>query len=201
MLAGKSFFPFDWELVLERERCSAALWRFQNATNPIEAGLPRDDSQLFRDILQPKELASISTLASPVNQQGYVGERCVVAAPFRCDYGYNIAIGDDVRVDRNCTILDCAQVKIGNRCIIGPNVSIFTTTVPIDPKKRLGSNGPNQGKPIKIGEDYFIGANVTILPGTTVHKGSTVGACSVVTRVSLCPLLVLPYTTEVTRIY
>ncbi|KFX94333.1 hypothetical protein O988_06364 [Pseudogymnoascus sp. VKM F-3808] len=173
MLAGKIFFPFDWELVLDRERCNAASWRFQN---PINAGLRRDHSHLFRDILQP------TRLASPANPRGYVGERCVVDAPFTCDYGYNIAIGNDVRIGRNCTILDCSEVKIGDRCIIGPNVSIVTTTVPIDPKKRLGSNGPNQGKPVKIEEDCFIGANVTILPGRTVHKGSTVGACSVVTR-------------------
>ncbi|OBT51284.1 hypothetical protein VE04_08662, partial [Pseudogymnoascus sp. 24MN13] len=156
MLAGNNFFPFDREL---------------------------ERSRLFRDVLQPKELASMPPhLASPVNPQGYVGERCVVAAPFTCDYGYNITIGQDVSIDRNCTILDCASVKIGDRCVIGPNVSILTTTVPIDPKKRLGSKGPNQGKPIIIEEDCFIGANATILPGITVKRGSTVGACSVVTR-------------------
>ena len=185
MLAGKNFFPFDRELVLERERCNAASWRFNNSTNPNNGNLPEDRSRLFRDILQPKELTNIPPhLASPVNPQGYVGERCVVAAPFTCDYGYNITIGQDVSIDRNCTILDCAQVKIGDRCVIGPNVSILTTTVPIDPKKRLGSKGPNIGKPIVIEEDCFIGANVTILPGRTVKRGSTVGACSVVTRVS-----------------
>lgn len=191
MLAGNNFFPFDRELVLERERCNAASWRFNNSTNPNNGNLPEDRSRLFRDILQPKELASMPPhLASPVNPQGYVGERCVVAAPFTCDYGYNITIGQDVSIDRNCTILDCASVKIGDRCVIGPNVSILTTTVPIDPKKRLGSKGPNQGKPIVIEEDCFIGANVTILPGNTVKKGSTVGACSVVTRVSFLLLVI-----------
>jgi acetyltransferase-like isoleucine patch superfamily enzyme len=188
MLAGKKFLPSDQELVLERERCNAALWRFNNSTNPNGSNSPSDHSRLFLDILQPKNLASIPPqLTSPVNPQGCVGKDCVVAAPFTCDYGYNITIGQNVRIDRNCTILDCAQVKIGDRCVIGPNVSILTMTVPIDPKKRLGSNGPMQGKPIVIEEDCFIGANVTILPGMTVRRGSTVGTCSVVTRVSRIP--------------
>lgn len=185
MLAGKSFFPFDLELVLERERCSAATWRFNNSASPNNANLSEDRARLFRDILQPKDLANLPPhRTSSVKCQGRVGENCVVTAPFTCDYGYNISIGQDVAIERNCTILDCAEVKIGDRCVIGPNVSILTSTVPTDPKRRLGSKGPNLGKAVVIEEDCFIAANTTILPGITVRKGSTVGACSVVTRVS-----------------
>lgn len=167
MLAGNNFYPFDRELLFERERCNAALWHL-NSTEPNKDGMPEDHLRLFRDILQ-----------------GYVGEDSVVALPFTCDYGYNITIGKDVSIARNCRILDCALVKIGDRCVIGPNVSIITMTAPIDPKKRIGSSGPKQGEPIVIEDDCIIGANVTILPGRTVNRGSTVAACSVVTRVSL----------------
>jgi acetyltransferase-like isoleucine patch superfamily enzyme len=184
MLSGKQYFPFDRELVLERERCNAACWRFNSSTNPNNGVSQEERARQFRDILQPKELINISpTLASPISPSGYVGNNVVVEAPFTCDYGYNIHIGQDVANGKNCTILDTCDVKIGDRCIIGPNVQIYTTTLPIDPKRRLGSKGPNMGKPIVIEEDCWIGGGVIILPGRTIKRGSTVGAGSIVTRV------------------
>jgi acetyltransferase-like isoleucine patch superfamily enzyme len=109
----------------------------------------------------------------------------VVSAPFHCDYGYNIHIGHDVVIGRNCTVMDSVDVRIGDRVVIGPNVTILATTAPTDPIRRLGSKGTNIGKPVTIENDVFIGANVTILPGLTLRTGSTVGAGSVITRVSL----------------
>lgn len=184
MLAGRHYFPFDKELVLERERCNGACWRFNNSTNPNNGVSPEERGRLFRDILQPRDHVISPTQASPVSPVGRVGENVVVEAPFNCDYGYNISIGQDVAIGKGCTILDTCEVVIGDRCNIGPNVNIYTTTLPVDPKKRLGSRGPSLGKKITIGSDCWIGGGVTILPGRTVGKGSTVGAGSVVTRVS-----------------
>lgn len=186
MLQGKKFFALDRELTLERERCSAASWRFNNSNNPNNGNLPEDHRmRLFREILQPQPLNNLSQhLLTPNSPQGSVGEGLVVNAPFSCDYGYNITIGNDVLIERNCTIMDCVSVKIGDRCVIGPNVTILTTSVSVDPKKRCGSKGPSFGKPITIEQDCFIGANVVILPGITIRRGSTIGAGSVIRRVS-----------------
>ncbi|KAH8685968.1 trimeric LpxA-like protein [Tricladium varicosporioides] len=184
MLAGRHYFPFDKELVLERERCNGACSRFNSSTNPNNGVSPEERARLFRDILQPRENVISPTQASPNSPIGRVGENVVVEAPFNCDYGYNITIGQDVAIGKNCTILDTCEVKIGDRCNIGPNVNIYTATLPIDPKRRLGSRGPSLGRKITIDADCWIGGGVTILPGRTIGKGSTVGACSVVTRVS-----------------
>ncbi len=183
MLAGHQYFPFDKELVLERERCNGACWRFNSSTNPNNGVSPEERSRLFRDILQPREnvVSPIGGSPSPI---GRVGDNVVVEAPFNCDYGYNISIGQDVAIGKNCTILDTCEVVIGDRCNIGPNVNIYTATLPIDPKRRLGSRGPSLGKKIVIESDCWIGGGVTILPGLRVGKGSTVGAGSIVTRVS-----------------
>lgn len=184
MLAGRQYYPFDKELVLERERCSAACWRFNNSTNPNNGVSPNERARLFREILQPRDPIQISpTNASPVTNVGRVGENVVVEAPFVCDYGYNITIGQNVIIGRNCTILDTCEVKIGDNCHIGPNVSLYTASLPIDPKRRMGSKGPQLGKPITIEPDCWIGGGVTILPGRTVGRGSTVGAGSVVVKV------------------
>ncbi|KAF7882682.1 uncharacterized protein EAF02_006045 [Botrytis sinoallii] len=182
MLAGRHYFPFDKELVLERERCNTACWRFNNSTNPNNGVSPEERARQFRDILQPRDHVISPTQATPVTPVGKVGDNVVVEAPFTCDYGYNISIGQDVAIGKNCTILDTCEVKIGDRCNIGPNVNLYTATLHIDPKRRLGSRGPNLGRKIIIQEDCWIGGGVTILPGRTIGKGSTVGAGSIVTR-------------------
>ncbi|ESZ91415.1 hypothetical protein SBOR_8201 [Sclerotinia borealis F-4128] len=182
MLAGRHYFPFDKELVLERERCNGACWRFNSSTNPNNGVSHEERARQFRDILQPREHVISPTQASPITPVGKVGDNVVVEAPFTCDYGYNISIGQDVAIGKNCTILDTCEVKIGDRCNIGPNVNIYTATLYIDPKRRLGSRGPTLGKKIIIQEDCWIGGGVTILPGRIIGKGSTVGAGSIVTR-------------------
>ncbi|KAL7793537.1 hypothetical protein V8C37DRAFT_99218 [Trichoderma ceciliae] len=184
MLSGRHFYPFDKELCLERERCAAACWRFNNLTTPPTNGVsPEERARLFLEILQPRDPVRVSpTEASPVTNVGRVGRHVAVETPFVCDYGYNISIGNDVVIGRSCTINDVCEVKIGDNCVIGPNVSIFTASLPIDPKKRQGGQGPQLGRPIVIGQDCWIGGGAIILPGRTIGKGSTVGAGSIVTK-------------------
>ncbi|RMJ04987.1 hypothetical protein BHE90_010562 [Fusarium euwallaceae] len=184
MLSGRHFYPFDKELCLERERCAAACWRFNNLTTPPTIGVSTEErARLFLEILKPRDPVRVSpTELSPVTNVGRVGSHVTVETPFTCDYGYNITIGHHVAIGRNCTINDVGEVKIGDNCVIGPNVSIFTASLPIDPKKRQGGQGPQLGKPIIIEQDCWIGGGAMILPGRTIGKGSTVGAGSIVTK-------------------
>ncbi|KAM0364543.1 hypothetical protein ACHAO7_004517, partial [Fusarium culmorum] len=140
-------------------------------------------ARLFLEILQPRDPVRVSpTEASPITNVGRVGRNVAVEKPFACDYGYNITIGHQVAIGRNCTINDVCEVKVGDNCVIGPNVSIFTAGLPVDPKKRQGSQGPQVGKPVVIEQDCWIGGGAIILPGNTIGKGSTVGAGSIVTK-------------------
>ncbi|OLN82211.1 putative maltose O-acetyltransferase [Colletotrichum chlorophyti] len=181
MLAGKHYYHFDKELVLERERCNAACWRFNNASNPNNGISTTERARLFREILLPRDPIQLSpSVASPMTSMGKLGDNVVVEAPFACDYGYNISIGQNVLIGRNATIIDTCEVKIGDNCTIGPNLSIYTTTLPLDPKRRLGTKGTQLGEPVTIGEDCWIGGNVTILPGKSIGRGCTVGAGTVV---------------------
>lgn len=185
MLTGRHFYPFDKELCLERERCAAACWRFNNLTAPPTNGISPDErARLFLEILQPRDPIRLSpSEASPVTNVGRVGRHVAVETPFTCDYGYNITIGHHVAVGRNCSINDVAEVKIGDNCVIGPNVSIYTSSLPTDPKKRQGGQGPQFGQRVNIEQDCWIAGNVVLLPGVNIGKGSTVGAGSVVTKV------------------
>lgn len=70
------------------------------------------------------------------------------------------------------------------KCSFGPNVSLYGAIHPFDPAKRRGLKGPEAGKEIHIEDDVWIAAGASILGGVRIGRGSTVGACSVVTKVS-----------------
>lgn len=105
-----------------------------------------------------------------------------VEGPIHIDYGTNVKLGSNVYINFNCTILDTCLVTIGSRTLVGPNVSFYSGTHPLDPLIRNGTRGPELGKEIHVEEDCWIGGNATILPGVTIGRGSTVGAGSVVTK-------------------
>lgn len=101
------------------------------------------------------------------------------------DYGTQVKLGKGVFINAFSTWIDTSPIIVGARTLFGPYVSLYSGSHPLDPEVRNGIRGPECGKPIHIGEDCWIGGNVTILAGVTIGKGSTVGAASVVTKVCL----------------
>ncbi|EGY14952.1 maltose O-acetyltransferase [Verticillium dahliae VdLs.17] len=91
-------------------------------------------------------------------------------------------LGRNVYVNVNSTWIDTCLISIGSRTLIGPNCSFFSGTHPLDPTLRNGTQGPESGKPITIGDDCWFGGNCIVLPGVTIGRGVTVGAGSVVTK-------------------
>lgn len=111
---------------------------------------------------------------------GHKGEGVVFRPPFYVDYGSNISIGDHFFANYNCTILDVAPVKIGNRVMFGPNVGLYTADHPIHPDFRVKPH--ESGRPITIEDRVWIGGGVTIVGGVTIGEGSIVAAGSTVTK-------------------
>ena len=107
-----------------------------------------------------------------------------IEPPIRIDYGTNVRLGKGAFLNYNTVIVDTCLVNIGARTLVGPNCSFYSGTHPLDPALRNGTAGPELGKEIQIEEDCWLGGNVTICPGVKVGRGSTVGAGSVVTKVS-----------------
>ena len=107
-------------------------------------------------------------------------QKMLGAVTFGCDCGKNIFIGNDFTGNFNLTILDIREVYIGNHVMIGPNTLITTVGHPLSPKARRGYMA--KAAPVRIGDDVWIGGNVTILPGVTIGNNVVVAAGAVVTK-------------------
>ena len=156
MLTGELYRASDPELVHERQRCRSVLQAF-NAQ--------QDEDQ---------RLALLKQLL------GRIGSGAFILPPFACDYGYNLSIGDNVFVNFNTVILDCASVTIGEGTQMGPGVQLLAADHPRDPQARRSLL--ELARPVSIGSNVWIGAAAVVLPGVSVGNDSIIGAGSVVTR-------------------
>lgn len=111
---------------------------------------------------------------------GSIGEKVWIAKTFNCDNGKKIFIGKNFTGNYNLTILDIREVFIGDNVMIGPNTLISTVNHPLTPKGRREHLGI--AKPVRIGNDVWVGGNVTILPGVTIGNNVVIGAGAVVTH-------------------
>ncbi|KAJ8122444.1 hypothetical protein O1611_g9837 [Lasiodiplodia mahajangana] len=122
-------------------------------------------------------------MVSSTTRTGRVGQEVVVESPFTCDYGYNITIGSNVMIGRNCTILDPVEINIGDNCIIGPNVTLLgVSNIVTDLKKRMGSKSPQIGGHIIIDEEVCIGAGAIIQHGIRIGRGASISPGAVVVK-------------------
>ena len=104
----------------------------------------------------------------------------VVTAPFYCDYGINITLGENFYSNYNLILLDGAKITFGDNVFIAPNCVFTTAAHPIDTQQR--NQGLEIALPITVGDNVWFGANVTVLPGVTIGSDTVIGAGSVVTK-------------------
>lgn len=98
--------------------------------------------------------------------------------PFYTDCGKNICVGKNVFINSGCSFQDQGGIIIGDGVLIGHNVVLATLNHDSDPQKR----GDMYPAPIRIGNNVWIGAQATVLPGVTIGDGAIVAAGAVVTR-------------------
>ena len=109
-----------------------------------------------------------------------VGTNCYIEPPFHANWGCNMHVGKNFYSNFNLTVVDDADIYIGDNVMIAPNVVIATGTHPICPKLR--EKGYQYNLSVHIGNRVWIGAGTIILPGVTIGDDSVIGAGSVVTK-------------------
>ncbi|CAE6943797.1 Maltose O-acetyltransferase [Vibrio sp. B1ASS3] len=153
MMSGQVFNGTDEEIEAIRTHATHALKAFNNNT---------DESQ--RDVLQ-KDLF------------GKVG-MSMVRAPFHCEFGKTIEIGEETFINMNVVMLDGAKITIGSHVLIGPSVQLYTASHSLDYRSRL--KWETFCKPITIEDSVWIGGNSVINQGVTIGARSVIAANSVV---------------------
>ena len=118
-----------------------------------------------------------------------MGEGSFIQGPVHFHYGVHTTIGKRFFGNFNLTIQDDARVTIGDDCNFGPNVTIVTPIHPMlaDERRMMQDKDGNPcrlcyAKPVSVGNDCWLGANVVICPGVTIGDNCVIGAGSVVTR-------------------
>jgi galactoside O-acetyltransferase len=147
---------YDKELRCAREVCKDICYEF----NHLRPSQVNEQTDLIRKLL------------------GKTGKSFTITAPFWCDYGFNIEIGENFYTNHNCVILDGAKVTFGDNVFIAPNCGFHTAGHPLDAEQR--NQGLEYAYPITIGNNVWIGANVTVLPGVSIGSDTVIGAGSVV---------------------
>ncbi len=147
-----------------------------------------NDKDLIKERMQAKDkcFEFNNTKPSDVETQqnilktllGKTKECLTIVAPFWCDYGYNIEVGDNFFANHNLVILDCAKVIFGDNVFIGPNCGFYTAAHPKDAYRR--NLGLEYALPIEIGNDVWIGGGVHVMPGVKIGNNVVIGGGSVV---------------------
>ena len=83
------------------------------------------------------------------------GEASMIRSPFLCEFGQIISIGDSTFINMNVTMLDGADITIGNHVLIGPNTQFYTAGHPLDYRSRRGWE--TTCLPIIVEDDVWIG--------------------------------------------
>lgn len=98
--------------------------------------------------------------------------------PFYTECGKNIVVGNNVFINACCKFQDQGGIIIGDGCLLGHNVTITTLNHDFDPARRANLIPGH----VKIGNNVWIGSDVTLLPGVKIGEGAIIGAGSVVTK-------------------
>lgn len=148
----------EQELDAERKRCKEVMFDYNN-TRPSENEKRTD---ILKSIL------------------GDCGDHVFIENPVHMSYGTHVHLGEHFYANFNLVIVDDMDVYIGDRVMIGPNVTICTTGHPVYPLYR--EMVAHYSLPIHIGNNVWIGANSVVLPGVTIGDNTVIGAGSIVTR-------------------
>lgn len=109
-----------------------------------------------------------------------IGKGVYFEPTFRCEFGYNITIGNNFYANFDCVMLDGGGIEIGDNVLFGPHVGVYTSNHALAAEERIA--GACYAKKVKIGNNVWIGAGVHINQGVTIGDNTVIGSGSVVTR-------------------
>lgn len=158
-LNGSLYLPGDAQVVKEQTVCLERLYDY-NMTRPSEG---------------EKRAAMLKEMFAEI------GEGCYIEPPLHANFGCkHVHFGKGVYANFNLTMVDDADIYVGDYTMFGPNVVLSVAGHPIYPELREQAYQYNI--PIHIGRNCWIGAGVILIPGISIGDNTVIGAGSVVTK-------------------
>ncbi|MEN0130724.1 MAG: sugar O-acetyltransferase [Brevundimonas sp.] len=159
------------------ERLVAGDWYEADAEIAEMTAAAQERAERFAAVARTDEVAAAEALRELL---GSVGEGSGIRPPLYVDFGKHTHIGARTFVNFGLVLLDVATVRIGDDCMIGPNVQLLTPIHPVDPEPRRAKL--ESAEPITIGDNVWLGGGVIVCPGVTIGDNTVVGAGAVVTK-------------------
>ncbi|MCS3484982.1 maltose O-acetyltransferase [Bacillus sp. JUb11] len=156
MIKGEYYHPNDHTLMADRAKARQLTFAYQQTNEPSQR------KAILKELL------------------GACGEDVVFEGRIQCDYGYNIEVGEHFFANFDAVLLDVCKITIGDHCLLGPNVHIYTAGHPLNPEER--QTGIEFGKPVTIGHHVWIGGGDIINPGVTIGDHAVIASGAVVTK-------------------
>ncbi|AKG34819.1 maltose acetyltransferase domain-containing protein [Paenibacillus durus] len=148
------------------------------------------DPELVKDRLNARRLTRLYNQSLETDDEhrtellrelfGSTGNHYYIEPSFRCDYGYNIHVGENFYANYDCVFLDVCEIRIGDNCFLAPGVHIYTATHPLEAQDRI--SGAEFGKPVTIGHNVWIGGRAVINPGVKIGNNAVIASGAVVTK-------------------
>ena len=159
MVQGLVYDPMDPEILAEQTPLLERLWEFNRLRPSDGEARQRYMREVFAEC----------------------GDNCYIELPFHANWGgRHLHLGSSVYANFGLTLVDDGHIYIGDRVMLGPNVTISTANHPIEPSLRARALQYNRD--VHIGDNVWIGSGVQIVPGVTIGNNAVIGAGSVVTR-------------------
>lgn len=159
MEEGRLYYPSGDEIMSEQAGYMEKMYDY-NSTRPHES---EKRAELLNEMMAD------------------IGENCYVEPPFYANWGgKHVHFGNDVYANFGLTMVDDADIYVGDGVMFAPHVTVATAGHPIDPTLRRAALQYNME--VHIGNNVWIGAGALIMPGVTIGDNTVIGAGSVVTK-------------------
>ncbi|MDS0526714.1 sugar O-acetyltransferase [Clostridium sp. SHJSY1] len=158
MLSGKMYNDLTKELIQARENTVFLTNEYNNSFGKLQG----EREEILRKILKS------------------MGKGVHFESNLRCEFGFNITIGNNFYANFDCVLLDGGGIDIGDNVLFGPRVGIYTSNHAIHAEERV--SGGCYAKSVKIGNNVWIGAGVHINQGVTIGDNTIIGSGSVITK-------------------